>query len=183
MVYDLRSGSFGCWHESSPVSESIGGARRFDSPGAEDDKEVLSDCEFLEVRLGRPILLRLVDEEEREMGSLNLDLLGGGKATLSSGSRKAYNPVSGSASGAQDVIVDSGKLALPIESLPDNLSLSTTEKLREYVCSCRMTWNTIFSSNTGFKLWRITRVRYVFRPREATTNGSISKEVLVTAAI
>ena len=134
MVYDLRSGSLGCWHESSLDSEDAGrvaGVRRFGSLWVVDGKVAPSGWEFLEGRLGRPNLLRLVDEDERDMGSLNLDLLGGGKVTLSGGSRRAYSPVSGSASGAQDVSVDNGKSAVPMESLPDNLSLSTTEKLSE----------------------------------------------------
>src|ERR1700722_10596041 len=43
-----------------------------------------------------------------------------------------------------------------------------------------MTCKTIFSLYTGFKLCLITLVLDTFLPKEVTTNGSISKPVLVT---
>ena len=103
-------------------------------------------CEALDGSPGLDNLGRFDAEDDRDSGSLNLDLLGAITVVKSGGSLKAYRPVSGSASGASEVIVDRGKLAVPTKSLPDNLSLSITEKLSEYVCSWRITWKTNFSS-------------------------------------
>jgi len=80
------------------------------------------------VREGLESLLRLVAEEDREIGNLNLDLFVDGIAIASGGSGSRYNPVSGSASGAASITVDRGRLVVPTKSFPDSLSLSTIEK-------------------------------------------------------
>ena len=91
---------------------------------------VIEACEFREVRPGLASLFRLVAEDDLEIGSPNLDFLAEGNAKASGGSGKRYSPVLGSASGAASVTVGRGRDVVPTKSLPESLSLSTTEKLR-----------------------------------------------------
>ena len=87
-------------------------------------------CELRDVKPGLPSLFRLVADDDLDKGNRNRDLLEDGRAIASGGSGRRYNPVSGSASGAALVTVDKGRDVVPTKSLPESLSLSTTEKWR-----------------------------------------------------
>jgi hypothetical protein len=143
--------------------------------------ELAADAVFLDLRTGRAILLKLFDDDDRESGSLNRDRFdGAGWAVFSCISLISYKPVSESASGAVLVISAKGKLAEPMKSFPDSLSLSITVNAIEYDCSCRRTWKIIFSPNIGLRLCLMILVRYTFFPKDAMTKGSTSNEVRVT---
>lgn len=119
----------------------VDGVRRFGSLGALEGLPDGSNCAalcmevwelFLEMIPGFESLLRLVPDDDLDMGSLNLDCFGVGRVIdVSGGSGRTYSPVSGSASGATEVSSERGKVVVPTKSFPDSLSLSTTEKLIE----------------------------------------------------
>lgn len=119
----------------------VDGVRRFGSLGALVGLPDGSNCAllcmevwelFLEMIPGFESLLRLVPDDDLDMGSLNLDCFGVGRVIdVSGGSGRTYSPVSGSASGATEVSSERGKVVVPTKSFPDSLSLSTTEKLIE----------------------------------------------------
>src|SRR5438552_3970957 len=103
--------------------ESAAGMLEVPESGSCCELDKMADDEFLDLRTGRAILLKLFDEDYRERGSLNLDRLdGAGSAVFSCISLISYRPVSESASGAVLVISGRAKFAEPIKSFPDSLS-------------------------------------------------------------
>ena len=107
---------------------------------------------------GRLILLRLCADDVRDMPSLiNLGRCWTG--TYSGGSRRLYNPVSGSALGDFSMSSLIGRVVDAMKSFPEYLSWSITVRAKEYDCSWPRTWKIIFSLKTGLRLWRMVLVR------------------------
>lgn len=182
---DLSDGAVGAVPGTLKKFPESAGVFEVEADCCSDDWNWLDNefCEVLDLSGGFANFdERLLADEDRESASLNRDFdARGGVLGVLVRPGRLYKPVSGSATGADWIRVCRGKFVDATKSFPESLSLSMTVKLIEYSCSCFITWKTIFSSKTGLRLWRITRVLIVFLPRDVTTKGSISKEVRVTA--